>query len=188
MSRWIIALGCSAVLGLGIAGCSSSDDDGASRFNAGVDDNARLGDLTPDQRVTICQNQAAFVRARVDTTSLMRFVCAFTPGVFLAATDEACESEMERCVSALSVKVDVTVTDPNTAKTVCATFPVSECDGTVADYENCVDSIANVQLSIGSDFSCGKRADYASAPTVGVNACRAVGPACTAASSDPVIR
>lgn len=185
MPRWILALASLTVLGFGVAGCG--DDDGASRFNSGVDGNAQLNDLTPQQRVTICRNQAEYVRARVDTSSLMRFVCAFTPAVFLAQSDAACESAMAACVDALSIDIDVTVVDNDATEVVCATVPIGQCQGTVADYENCVNSIANVQIDIGTDFSCGKRRQYADGPTVGVNACAAVGPLCEPATR-PVIR
>jgi hypothetical protein len=186
MSRWILALASCSLLVLGIAGCSASDDD-ATAFDSGVDGKRDLGDLTPQERVTICSKQAAFVRARVDTSSLMRFVCAFTPEVLFAQSDSACETAMNRCVELLSVDIDVTVTDNNATETVCSTVPISQCQGTVADYENCVDSIADVQINIGTNFQCGKRQEYADGPTVGVNACAAVGPACTPAAA-PVIR
>lgn len=185
MTRWILALSSCTLFALGIAGCSSSDD--ASEFNSGVDGQKDLGDLTPQERVTICSNQAAYVRARVDTSSLMRFVCAFTPEVLFAQSDSACESAMNRCVDLLSVDVDVTVTDNNATEAVCATVPISQCQGKVADYERCVDSIANVQVSIGTSFQCGRRQEFADGPTVGIDACGAVGPACTPATK-PVIR
>ncbi|HEX3597458.1 MAG TPA: hypothetical protein VHU80_20260, partial [Polyangiaceae bacterium] len=121
------------------------------------------------------------------TTSLMRFVCAFTPAVFLAASDDACEQAMESCVNGFSVKVNVNV-PTSTLETVCSTVPISQCKGTVADYQNCVDSLADIQLNFGTDFSCGKRAQYMNGPTVGVNACAAVGPTCTAATQPADIR
>lgn len=185
MARWILALASCSVIALGVAGCG--DDDEATGFNSGVNRDTELKDLTEKERVTICQNQAAYVRARVDTTSLMRFVCAFTPQVFLAASDQACESAMTACVEALSIDIDVTVTDTDATEIVCRQVSVSQCQGSVADYEACVDSVANVQLNIGTDFSCGKRTQYADGPTVGVEACRKVGPACEPATR-PVIR
>jgi hypothetical protein len=186
MSRWILALIPCSLFAFGIAGCSASDDDDG--FNSGVNGQRDLGDLTHEERVTICRNQAAFVRARVDTSSLMRFVCAFTPEVLFAQSDASCETAMTRCVELLSVDIDVTVTDNEATETVCEQVPISQCQGKVADYENCVDSIANVQISIGTDFQCGKRQQYTDGPTVGVNACAAVGPTCTAATAPPVIR
>ena len=183
MSRWILALSSCSLLAFGIFGCSSDDE--ATEFNSGVDGQRDLGDLTPQERVTICRNQAAFVRARVDTSSLMRFVCAFTPEVLFAQNDSACESAMNRCVDALSIDIDVTVTDNNAPET-CATFPISQCQGKVSDYENCIDSIADVQLTIGTNFQCGRRQEYADGPTVGVNACAAVGPACAPAASSVI--
>jgi hypothetical protein len=173
-----------ALLGLGVGACAS-DDEGSS-FKAGVDGNTNLGDLTPDQQVTLCHNQAAYVKTHVDTTALTRFVCAFSPGVILAASDAACESALEGCVNAFAVKLDIGISaSPTNAQQVCVTVPqdqLAQCQGTVSDYENCVDSIANVSLTIGTDFSCGKRANYDQSPTIGVDACAAVGPACTPAT------
>jgi hypothetical protein len=198
MSRWIVALASSSFVALCVGGCGSDNKqsgslsgiDGGAGFKSGVDGSTPLGNLTPSQQITICRNQAAFVHASVDTTSLMRFVCAFTPQVFLAASDAACQSAMDACINSFSVKVDVNVNVPSstTIDTVCSTVPISQCQGTVADYENCVDSIASVQLDFGTQFSCGKRADYMNGPTVGVNACAAVGPSCTAATQPAQVR
>jgi hypothetical protein len=186
MSRRIVSLTFGSVLALGLGACGSDKKDGGG-FQAGVDGSTSLGTLTPAQQVTICSNQASYVHAQVDTTSLMRFVCAFTPQVFLAASDADCETAMDSCVMALSVKVDVNVPTSD-IKTVCSTIPLSQCQGTVADYQNCVDSIANVQLNFGTDFSCGKRTQYMNGPTVGVNACAAVGPSCSAVNQPADIR
>ena len=145
-----------------------------------------LGNLTPAQQVTICQNQAAYVHAHVDTTSLARFICGLTADVLFAANDQACEQALDSCVNSFSLMVDVNVPASTSTQTVCTTGSITQCQGTVADYENCVDSLANVQLTIGTDFSCGQRSQYQSNPLVGVNACAAVGPACTAASQPQV--
>lgn len=191
MSRWIVALASSSFVALCLYGCGSDDKTGSlngSGFKSGVDGSTDLGHLTPDQQVTICRNQAAFVQASVDTTSLMRFVCAFTPQVFLAASDAACQTAMDACVDSFSVKVNVNVPTSTSIDTVCATVPIGQCQGTVTDYENCVDSIASVQIDFGTQFSCGKRADYMNGPTVGVNACAAVGPSCMAAAQPAQVR
>ncbi len=196
MSRWIVALASSSFVAFCLGGCGSDTKqsgslyglDSGAGFKSGVDGGTQLGNLTPSQQVTICRNQAAFVHASVDTTSLMRFVCAFTPQVFLAATDDACQSAMDACVNSLSVKVDVNLPTSANIDTVCSTVPITQCQGTVADYENCVDSIASVQLDFGTQFSCGKRSDYKNGPTVGVNACAAVGPSCTAATQPAQVR
>jgi hypothetical protein len=174
-----------ALLGIGFGACASEDK---PTFDAGVDGNLDLGTLTPDQKVTICKNQAAFVHAHVDTTALTRFLCAFTPAVFTAADDAHCEAAMTDCINAFSVKVDVTATDPNAPAPECALAPLSQCTGTVSTYEGCVNQLADVQLQIGTDWSCGKRSQYANGPTVGVTACQGLGPTCTAASQPPVIR
>lgn len=187
MSRWIVSFAYCSVVAVGISACGSDEKDG-NVFKSGVDGSTMLGHLTPDQRTTICRNQAAFVHATVDTTSLVRFVCAFTPAVLLAASDEACETAMDTCVNGFSLKIDVNVPTSTSVDTVCSTVPISQCQGTVADYENCVDSLVNIQLDIGTDFSCGKRSMYKSSPTIGVNACAAVGPTCTAVNQPADIR
>jgi hypothetical protein len=174
-----------ALLGIGFGACASEDKPG---FDSGVDGTLQLGGLTPEQKITICKNQAAYVHVHVDTTALTRFLCAFTPAVLTAADDASCEVAMTDCVNRLSVKVDVTATDPNAPAPACILAPLSQCTGTVAGYEGCVESLADVQLRIGTDWSCGKRSQYADGPTVGVNTCQGLGPTCTAASQPPVIR
>ena len=187
-------------MGVGIAGCASdnsgnglfgdggADEDAGAHFKSGVNGSTPLGSLTPDQKVTICEKQAHFVRARLDTTSLARFICSLDPAVLFAASDDACEAALDKCVAPLSVKVDVSVeTDPEQEKVACSDVPISQCQGSVTDYENCVDSVANVQLVIGSGFACGTRAQYMTSPTAGVDACKALGPNCTAAVQ-PVVK
>jgi len=187
MSRWMVPFASCCVVAAGLSACGSDDKDG-DVFKSGVDGSTMLGHLTPDQQVTICRNQASFVHASVDTTSLVRFVCAFTPAVLFAASDEACETAMDTCVNGFSLKLDVKVPTSTNIETVCSTVPISQCQGTVADYENCVDSLVNIQLDIGTDFSCGKRSTYMGGPTVGVNACAAVGPTCTAVNQPADVR
>jgi hypothetical protein len=181
MSRWFLALASCAVFFSGVVACGSDDNTGQG-FSSGVDGTTMLGNLTPAQQVTICQNQAAYVHAHVDTTSLSRFICGLTPGVLFAANDDACQQALDTCVNSFSLMIDVNVPSSTSAQTVCSTVPISQCQGTVADYEKCVDQLANVQLTIGTDFSCGKRTQYQANPLVGVDACTAVGPGCTAAT------
>jgi hypothetical protein len=181
----LVALASCSVLCVGVAACGS-DDKKDLGFSSGVDGNTMLGNLTPTQQVTICQNQAAYVHAHVDTTSLMRFICGLTPAVLLAASDDACQQALDTCVNSFSLKVDVNVPASTSTQTVCSTVPITQCQGTVADYEKCVDQLANVQLTFGTEFACGKRAQYQANPLVGVDACAAVGPACTAASQPQV--
>jgi hypothetical protein len=175
-----------ALVGIGFVACAHGEDDDDYGYQSGVDGRLDLNGLTPDQRVRICSTQAAYVHAQVDTTSLMRFVCAFTPAVLGAVDDVRCEAAMAQCLSAFSVKVDVKAS--GAVPLECALSPLSPCSGTVADYEACVEALADVQLQIGTDFSCGKRAQYAGGPTVGVSACAALGPSCTSASTPPVIQ
>lgn len=184
MFRRLQAILSCALLGIGFGACASDDNTG---YQSGVDGNLQLGQLTPEQRVTICKTQAAYVHAHVDTTSLMRFLCAFTPAVFTAADDAQCEAAMTDCVNAFTVKIDVTV-DPNSVPLQCVMGPAIPCGGTVAGYESCVESLADVQIRIGTDFSCGKRSQYADGPTVGVSACAALGPTCAPASQPALIR
>jgi hypothetical protein len=184
MSRWFVALASCTVLFVGVVACG--DDKKDQGFSSGIDGNTMLGNLTPAQQVTICQNQAAYVHAHVDTTSLTRFLCGLTPGVLLAASDDACEAALDSCVKSFSLMVDVNVPASTSTQTVCSTVPLGQCQGTVSDYEKCVDSLANVQLTIGTDFACGKRTQYSANPLVGVDACGAVGPACSAASQPQV--
>jgi hypothetical protein len=167
---------------VGVGACGSDKKDGNS-FNAGVDGNTMLGNLTPAQQITICQNQASYVHAQIDTTSLMRFVCSLTPAVVLAANEDACQAAMDSCVNGLSLKVNVNVPTTTDVQTICSTFPITQCSGTVSDYETCIDSVASVQLDIGTNYSCGKRVD-GGAPLVGVSACNAVGPSCTVAGAN----
>lgn len=186
MFRRLQAVTSCALLGMGFGACASDDNTG---YQSGVDGNTQLGQLTPDQRVTICKTQAAYVHAHVDTTSLMRFLCAFTPAVLTAVDDPTCEAEMTKCVNAFSVQVQVDVNvDPNAIPLQCVTAPAIPCSGTVAGYENCVESLADVQVRIGTDFSCGKRSQYADGPTVGVSACGALGPTCAPAAQPALIR
>lgn len=182
--RFRAFLSCGLVA-MGLGACASEAD---PPYQSGVDPNLQLGQLTPDQKITICKTQAAYVHAHVDTTSLTRFLCAFTPAVLAAANDAACNVAMNDCVQAFSVKVDVSVTDPNAPPPECVLAPLSQCTGTVAAYESCVNSLASVQIQVGTDFSCGQRSQYASGPTVGVEACNALGPTCTSASQPAVIR
>src|SRR6185436_17680636 len=84
------------------AACSAHDDDPPPGYSSGLDTNAGLSGLTPVQKQTICTSQAAFVRTRVDTTALTRFWCAFTPGVFMAPNDAACETAMNACIESFS--------------------------------------------------------------------------------------
>lgn len=185
MTRWLVALASGTVLCVGVVACGSDDNKGQG-FAAGVDGNTMLGTLTPAQQVTICQNQAAYVHAHVDTTSLSRFICGLTANVLFAASDDACQQAFDNCVNSFSLMVDVNVPTSTSTQTVCSSVPISQCQGTVSDYEKCVDQLANVQLTIGTDFQCGKRAQYQANPLVGVDACAAVGPACTAASQPQV--
>jgi hypothetical protein len=182
----LVALASCTVLFIGVAACGSDDNKGQG-FTAGVDGNTMLGTLTPAQQVTICQNQSAYVHAHVDTTSLTRFICGLSPAVLFAASDDACQQALDSCVNSFSLMVDVNVPASTSTQTVCSTVPITQCQGTVGDYEKCVDSLANVQLTIGSDFACGNRTQYQANPLVGVDACGAVGPSCTAASQ-PQIR
>ena len=110
MFRRLQAFVSCALLGIGFGACASEDAPG---YQSGVDGNVQLGNLTPAQSMTICRSQVAYVHAHVDTTSLTRFLCAFSPLVLTAANDAACEAAMTDCVNAFSVKVDVTVNDPN---------------------------------------------------------------------------
>jgi hypothetical protein len=95
---------------------------------------------------------------------------------------------MDSCVNTFSLKLDITATDPNAPPPECQVVDSSQCTGTVSDYENCVDSLANVAINVGTDWSCGKRADYSSSPTVGVTACNKVGPTCMAVTASPTVR
>jgi hypothetical protein len=172
---------------LGMGACSSDKKDG-SQYSSGVDGGLLYGDLTPTQKATICTSQAKYVRARIDTTALTRFWCAFTPAVLTAQDDATCQSAMDTCVNTFKLQLDVTATDPNAPPPQCTQVDASQCNGTVADYESCVDTLADVAISIGTDWACGKRATYGSSPTVGVTACNAVGPTCTAVTGSPTIR
>ncbi|HVU03369.1 MAG TPA: hypothetical protein VHE30_16530, partial [Polyangiaceae bacterium] len=147
--------------------------------------NTQLTNLTPAEKTQICTSQAAFVHARVDTTSLTRFWCAFTPAVFGAADDASCETALEQCVSAFSIQLDVTVTDPNVPPPQCIIADQGQCNGTVADYEGCVNALAEVEVNVGTDFACGHRAEHGDSPTVGIAACDAVGPTCTGVTAKP---
>ncbi|HVU03867.1 MAG TPA: hypothetical protein VHE30_19040, partial [Polyangiaceae bacterium] len=84
MSRGIRSLVFLTPLFVTALGCSSHADD-PPPYQSGVDENTQLTNLTPAEKTQICTSQAAFVHARVDTTSLTRFWCAFTPAVFGAA-------------------------------------------------------------------------------------------------------
>lgn len=172
---------------LGIGACSASDPDPPPAYSSGVDGNLGIQGLTPAQKTTLCTSQAAFVRARVDTTALTRFWCAFTPAVFMAPNDAACEAAMDSCIQTFSLQLDVTVSDPNAPPPQCYVADTSTCTGTVADYEGCVNALAAVQVRVGTDWACGKRTEYPSSPLVGVAACDAVSPTCTAATGVPVI-
>jgi hypothetical protein len=184
--RILRALVVVAPLSIVAGACSAQGDNG--QYQSGVDGNAQLNGLSSTQKTTICTSRAKYVHARVDTTSLMRFACAFTPAVFGARTDADCQAAMDSCVNALSVKVDVTLTDPNAPPPECTVVDTSTCTGTVGQYEACVQSLADVQLQIGTDFSCGKRAEYQTSPTVGIDACGKLGPTCTVATGSTQIR
>jgi hypothetical protein len=173
---------------LGVGACSADDADDPPQYTSGVDGNLGLQGLTPAQRSTVCTSQSAFVHARVDTTALTRFWCAFTPAVFMASDDAACEAAMNSCVQAFSVQVEVTVSDPNAPPPQCVFVDTSTCTGTVGQYEDCVNALAAVQVRVGTEWACGKRSEYPSSPLVGVAACDAIGPTCTAATGTPVIR
>jgi hypothetical protein len=175
-----------ALAALGMAACAAHDDPPPG-YSSGVDGNVALSGLTPAQRTTICTSQAAFVRARVDTTALTRFWCAFTPAVFTAPDDAACEAAMNSCVASFSLQLDVTVSDPNAPPPQCYVTDTSTCGGTVGQYEDCVNALTNVQVRVGTDWACGKRAEYPSSPLVGVTACDALGPTCTAATGTPQV-
>jgi hypothetical protein len=168
-------------------GACSADSGNRPTYTSGLNGNATLGNLTPSQQSTICTTQAAFLRANIDTTSLTRFWCAFTPGVLTAQSDAACQSAMDACVNAFSIKLDVTVTDPNAPPPQCVTS-TSSCNGTVRQYEDCVNALADFQISIGTDWACGKRTQYPSSPTVGIDACNALGPSCSAVTGAPNIQ
>jgi hypothetical protein len=170
----------------GLGACGSAADP-PPPFTSGVDEAATLGTLTPTQRTTLCTTQAAYVRTRVDTTALTRFWCAFTPGV-LAAAEGQCDAAMDACVRTFSVQLDITVTDPNAPLPQCYQADTSTCRGTVKQYEDCVSSLAAVQVRVGTDWSCGKRASYSSSPTVGVTACDVLGPTCSAVTGTPSVR
>jgi hypothetical protein len=171
-----------------IGGCSAHDSDPPPDYSSGVDGNLQLRGLTSAQKTTICTSQAAFVHARVDTTALTRFWCAFTPAVFMAPDDAACEAALASCVQAFSVQVEVTVSDPNAPPPQCLVVDTSTCGGTVGQYEGCVNALAAVQVRVGTDWACGKRSEYPSSPLVGVSACDGVGTSCTAATGAPQLR
>jgi hypothetical protein len=171
---------------LGTGACSADDADEPPPFTSGVDGNIGLQGLDPAQRTQLCTSQAAFVHARVDTTALTRFWCAFTPAVFMAADDASCETALAACVQAFSVQVEVTVSDPNVPPPQCIVVDTSTCNGTVTEYEGCVNALAAVQVRVGTEWACGKRSEYPSSPLVGVAACDAVGPTCTVATGAPL--
>jgi hypothetical protein len=171
---------------LGAGACSANDADPPPEYSSGVNGSLGLQGLTPVQRSTICTSQAAFVHARVDTTALTRFWCAFTPGVFMAPDDASCEAAMASCVQAFSVQVEVTVSDPSVPPPQCIVADTTGCSGTVGDYEGCVNALAAVQVRVGTEWACGKRTEYPSSPLVGVAACDAIGPTCTAATGTPL--
>jgi hypothetical protein len=173
-------------LGLAVAACGSKADD-PPPYTSGVSGDTQLTNLTPAERTQICSTQTAFVRARVDTTSLTRFWCAFTPAVLTAPSEAACATALDACVRTFSLQLDVTVTDPN-APPQCIVADLGTCSGSVTDYEGCVNALAAVQVSIGTDFACGKRSDLPDSPTVGVAACNAVGPTCSGVTGAPRIR
>jgi hypothetical protein len=183
--RQLLALLVTTMLGAGA--CSANDADPPPEYTSGVDGNLGLQGLTPIQKSTICTSQAAFLHARVDTTALTRFWCAFTPAVFMAADDASCESAMAACIDAFSVQVEVTVSDPNAPPPQCVVVDTSSCSGTVSQYEDCVNALAGVQVRVGTEWACGKRSEYPSSPLVGVSACDALGPTCAAAAGTPVI-
>lgn len=170
---------------LAIGACSAHDSDPPPDYSSGVQGNLGLQGLTPLQKTTLCTSQAAFLHARVDTTALTRFWCAFTPAVFMAADDASCEAAMNSCIQAFSVQVEVTVSDPNAPPPECIVVDTSACTGTVSQYEDCVNALAAVQVRVGTEWACGKRSEYPSSPLVGVSACDALGPTCTAATGTP---
>jgi hypothetical protein len=173
-------------LAIVVGACSSDEPTNAPPYSSGVDGSTNLNVLTPTQEQTICTSQAAFVKARIDTTALSRFWCAFTPAVLTAPDTASCNTAIDACIEKFSVQLDVTVSDPNAPPPQCKTVTTSAtCTGTVKDYENCVNSFASVQLDIGTNFQCGSRADLPASPTVGVDACKALGPTCTAATAAP---
>jgi hypothetical protein len=156
-----IQRGLLSLLPLVIAGACSANGGSDPKYSSGVDGDLGLGNLTNAQQTTICTSQAAYLQAHIDTTTLTRFWCAFTPAVFGAADDASCEAAMDTTVN------------------------TSTCSGTVSEYEDCVNSLASVELNIGTDWACGTRAQYSSSPTVGISACSALGPTCTAVTGAP---
>src|ERR1041385_7072804 len=178
---------CLLIQALAFAGCSSRDADPPPDYSSGLNGDQGLHGLTPADKATLCTTQAAFVRTRVDTTALTRFWCAFTPAVFTAPNDAACQAAMDSCVQTFSIQLDVTVSDPNAPPPQCYAVDTSTCTGTVAQYEDCVNALANVQVQVGTEWSCGHRTEYPASPLVVVKACDALGPTCTAATGTPVI-
>ncbi len=181
MNRIVALLALLVPVGVAVGGCSASGAD--PKYSSGVNGDLGLTTLTPQQQQTICTSQAAFLKAHVDTTSLTRFWCAFTPAVLTAANQAACETAMNDCVNTFSIQLDVTATDPNAPPPQCTTVTTDSCTGTVSQYEDCVDALASVQLQIGTNWQCGS--ELPSSPTVGVDACNALGPTCTAVTGSP---
>jgi hypothetical protein len=143
-----------AALGVG---CGGDDDSGGGDISTGLAASKLLSDVTPQEAEQACENLQSGIDRRLSQDKLVRGFCT----LFAAAATESqseCESARDTCIDQASQELeeggDAEDFGEVGALDCDGESEINACEGTVADFEACMNDTIDQVLAALNSVTC----------------------------------
>jgi len=137
-------------------GCGGDDDSGGGDVSTGLAASKLLSDVTPQEAQQACESLQSGIDRRLSTDKLVRGFCT----LFAAASSQSkseCEDVVDTCIDQANQELEngegMDFEDVGTLE--CdGESEISSCQGTVADFEACMNDTIDQVLAALSAVTC----------------------------------